>query len=82
MTVPSISPELRLAVACAMWPPSDRRTENICEAAARPLDWPHFLRVVKRHQVIGLVHDGLTRARPAVPPTVAREISVCLRRTI
>ena len=27
-----------------------------------------------RHQVVGLVHDGLTRARPAVPPAIARAI--------
>ena len=68
------SPEFRLAAACAMWPPSDRRTEAIRAAAAGPLDWPRFLRVARRHQVIGLVHEGLTRARPDVPPEIAREI--------
>ena len=57
-----------------MWPPSDRRTEAIRTAAAEPLDWPRFLRVARRHQVIGLVHDGLTRVRPDVPPEIAREI--------
>ena len=30
----SFSPEFRLAAACAMWPPSDRRTEAIRAAAA------------------------------------------------
>ena len=70
----SFSPEFRLAAACAMWPPSDRRTEAIRAAAAGPLDWPRFLRVARRHRVIGLVHDGLTRARPDVPPEIAREI--------
>jgi hypothetical protein len=70
---PSLSPEFRLAAACAMWPPSDRRTEAIRAAAARPLDWPRFLRVARRHRVVGLVHDALTRARPAVPPIIARE---------
>ena len=58
-----------------MWPPSDRRTEAIRAAAAGPLDWARFLRVVRRHRVLGLVHDGLMRARPDVPPEVAREIS-------
>ena len=57
-----------------MWPPSDRRTEAIRAAASGPLDWPRFLRVARRHQVIGLVHDGLTQARPDVPPEIAREI--------
>ena len=50
----SLSPEFRLVAACAMWPPSDRRTEAIRAAAAEPLDWPRFLRVARRHQVIGL----------------------------
>jgi hypothetical protein len=71
----SSSPEFQLAAACAMWPPSDRRTETILAAAAGPLDWPRFLRVARRHRVLGLVHDGLTRATPEVPPAIAREIS-------
>ena len=40
----------------------------------RRVDWPRFLRVARRHQVIGLVHEGLTRVRPDVPPEIAREI--------
>ena len=39
------SQEFRLAAACAMWPPSDRRTEAIRAAAIGPLDWSRFLRV-------------------------------------
>jgi hypothetical protein len=57
-----------------MWPPSSHRTEAIRTAAARPLDWPLFLRVARRHQIVGLVHDGLMRAQPHVPPEAAREI--------
>ena len=68
------SPEFRLAAACAMWPPSDRRIAAIRAATATPFDWPHFLRVVRRHQVIGLVHEGLTHARPYVPPEIVGEI--------
>ena len=71
---PSLSREFLLAAACTIWPPSDRRTEAIREAAAGPLDWDRFLRVVMRHRVVGLVHNGLTRAQPAVPPAIAREI--------
>ena len=70
----SFSPEFRLAAACAMWPPSDRRTEAIRAAAAGPLDWPRFLRVAQRHRVLGLAHQGLTGARLAVPPEIRREI--------
>jgi len=71
----SFSPEFRLAAACAMWPPSDRRTEAIKAAATRPLDWTRFLRVARRHGVVGLVRDGLTWARPDMPPQIAEEIS-------
>jgi Uncharacterised nucleotidyltransferase len=72
----SFSPEFRLATSCAMWPPSDRRTRAICAAATGAFDWPRFLRVALRHRVIGLVHDGLTRARLDAPPMVSQEISV------
>ena len=71
---PSLSREFLLAVACSVWPPSDRRTEAIRAAAAGPLDWDRFLRVVMRHRVVGLVHDGLTRTQLKVPRGVAQEI--------
>jgi hypothetical protein len=67
-------PEFRLAAACAMWPPSDRRNEAIHAAAAGPLDWSRVVRVARRHRAVGLVYDGLTRARPDVPPAIAQEI--------
>jgi hypothetical protein len=70
---PLMSPEFRLVAACAMWPPSDRRTHIIRTAAAGPLDWPRFLGMARRHQVIGLVYDGLTRVQPHVPPEILRE---------
>ena len=57
-----------------MWPPSDRRTAAIRAAAVGPLDWRRFLRVVRRHQALGLVHEGLTQARPNLPPEIGREI--------
>ena len=56
----SCVPEFQLAAACAMWPPSDRRTEAIRARVTGPLDWHLFMRVVRRHRVVGLVHDGLT----------------------
>jgi hypothetical protein len=73
MTHPSV-PEFRLAAACAIWPPSDRRTEAIRAASSVPLDWCRFRRVATRHQVIGLVREGLTGARVAVPLGIARKI--------
>lgn len=74
LMAPSLSPEFLLAAACARWPPSDRRTDAIRTAATGPLDWARFLRVVRRHRVFGLVHDGLMRARLQVPPEIVREI--------
>src|SRR5262245_25871220 len=70
---PPLPPEFRLAAACAMWPPSDQRTETIRSAAAGPLDWSRFLRVARRHQVVGLVHEGLTRVQQDVPPEIVGE---------
>jgi hypothetical protein len=69
------SPEFRLAAACAMWPSSNRRIEAIHAAAREVLDWRRFLRVALRHRVVGLVHDGLTRAEPGVPAQIAQDIA-------
>jgi hypothetical protein len=69
-----LSPEFLLAAACATWPPSDRRTVAIHTAAARPIDWHRFLRVGKRHQVVGLIHDGLVGVQSNIPSDIAQEI--------
>jgi hypothetical protein len=71
----SLSREFLLTAACAVWPPSDSRAEAIRAAAACPLDWDRFLRVVTRQRVVGLVHDGLTRVRPPVPSRIVSEIA-------
>lgn len=70
----SLAPEFRLVAACAMWPPSDHRTEAIRIAADDRLDWTGCVRVARRQQVIGLVHEGLTRVRPKVPLEIAGEV--------
>ncbi len=64
-----------LVAACSIWPPSHRRTDTIREAAAAPIDWDRCLRVVRRHRVVGLVHDGLRAAQISVPANVASIIS-------
>ena len=71
----AISPEFRLAAACAIWPPSDRRLAAIRNATSETLDWPRFVRVAQRHRVLGLVQDGLKRVPPAVPAGIVQEIS-------
>jgi len=65
-----------------MWPPSDCRTDAIRTAAAVPLDWHRFLRVARRHQVIGLAHDGLTRAHPYVPSEMVAEVGAQATRQV
>ena len=70
----SFSAEFRLAAACAMWPPSDRRSQAIRAATSEPLHWPRFVRVAQRHWVIGLVHQGLTEAGAPIPPGIRQEI--------
>jgi hypothetical protein len=75
MTRYALSPEFRLAAACAMWPPSDYRNEAIRIAAAAVVDWPRFVRLTARHRILGLVHDGLTRAHPDLPPEIARRFN-------
>jgi hypothetical protein len=71
----SISREFLLVAACSIWPPSDRRTEAIRDAAVGPLDWDRFLRVVMRHRVVGLVHNGLSCAQIGVPPEIGRKLA-------
>jgi Uncharacterised nucleotidyltransferase len=78
----SLSREFLLAAACSVWPPSERRSESIRALADGVLDWDHFLQMVRRHRVAGLVHDGLTRALPAVPADIAREIAAEARALV
>src|SRR5262249_55844479 len=75
MTRHALSPEFRLAAACAMWPPSEDRNEAIRVAAAAVVDWPRFVRLTARHRISGLVHDGLTHARPDLPREIARQFN-------
>ena len=70
-----LSQEFLLGAACSIWPPTHRRTDAIRKAAAGSIDWDRFLRVVRRHRVVGLVHDGLSSAQINVPPDIARHIS-------
>jgi hypothetical protein len=78
----SFSPEFRLVTACAVWPPSDRRTAAVRTAAAGPIDWPRVLRVARRHQVIGLVHEGLTRVQTDVPPEIGAQAAALVRENL
>ncbi|MEA3032130.1 MAG: hypothetical protein QOH86_146 [Sphingomonadales bacterium] len=68
-------PEFRLVAACCRWPPSEARDSAVRAAAAEPIDWDLFPRVVARHRVEGLVHDALSAAGIAVPAGVAAALA-------
>ena len=70
-----LSNEFRLAAACCRWPPSQARDEAVGAAASPNIDWPRFLRIVRRQRVEGLVRDGLQRAGVET----AAEVSTSLR---
>lgn len=67
----ALPPAFRLAAACCIWPPGDRRDDAIRAAAAAPIDWDAVLRVVRRQRVAALVHDGLKSAGIVPPPAIA-----------
>lgn len=69
-----LSREFLLVAACCRWPPSKSRDDAI-GAAADPIDWDNFLRVVKRQRVAGLVHNALLSAAIGIPAPVALQIA-------
>jgi hypothetical protein len=69
------SREFLLTAACCRWPPSESRNAAIRAAAAGVTDWSCFLRVVKRHRVVGLVHTALLSACVELPSPVAQELA-------
>lgn len=74
LAAPEVSPEFLLVAACATWPPSVDRTETIHNASKQDLDWNRLLRIAKRHEMFGLLDDGLRRASIVVPSEIKSEI--------
>lgn len=73
---PNLKPaELRAVVACCRWPPSPARDAAVRQATDGAIDWDLFARIVARHRVEGLVHDGLRRAGVAPPPPIAAALA-------
>src|SRR4051812_35608444 len=73
--VQEFSQEFRLLAACSAWPPSECRTQLIRDSAPTPMKWQDLPRLVRRHRVAALVHDGLTRAKLKIPSEIRREIA-------
>jgi len=66
--------EFELVVACCLWPPSPARNAAVATAAAGPIDWARFVRVVRRQRVPGLVWNGLMQAGVDLPPEIAQKL--------
>lgn len=72
--------EFLLAAACCRWPLSEGAFAAIRSAAADTIDWPSFLRVVRRQRIGGLVHNALLLAGIDVPPAIEGELAAQARR--
>jgi Uncharacterised nucleotidyltransferase len=69
-----LPPAFALAAACAIWPNSERRIAAVRAAADAIDDWDRFLRVVARHRIQGLAHDGIVAAGVAAPPRIRESL--------
>jgi hypothetical protein len=51
-----------------MWPPLENRAARVRQCLDRQIDWPHFLRVVNRHRIDGLVNHAFARTESGQVP--------------
>jgi hypothetical protein len=72
--------EFALAAACCRWPLSDSAVAAIQDAASGAVDWPLFMRIVKRHRIIGLVQNALQSAGIGVPPAQTQILAAGAQR--
>lgn len=63
------SAEFLLLAACCRWPTD---VAAVSAAAEAPIDWQHFVGLVRRHRVAGFAKRGLAAAGIAVPPALER----------
>lgn len=75
MSERAIPQEVLLVAACCRWPLSEAALAAIRTAASGPIDWPLFMRVVRRHRVVGLVHHALGAAHIDVPADIALDLA-------
>lgn len=76
----ALTPEFLLAAACCRWPPSAARDAAVRAAAARVVDWPAFLKVLRRQRVAGLASDALAAAGIEPAAAIAGEIAAQSQR--
>ena len=68
-----ISPEFALALACCRWSFAGDRGSDITRLSAE-VDWPAFLRLIRRHRVQGLVAQALQKSQVSPPDALAKAI--------
>jgi hypothetical protein len=76
----AVTPEFLLAAACCRWPASQTRNVAVRNAAAGVTDWNHFLWLVRRQRVAGLVHDALPAAGIDLPYATAKKLGAWAER--
>src|ERR1700722_1115609 len=70
----ALAPEFFLTAACCRWPATEARNIAVRNAAAGVTDWNHFLWLVRRQRVAGLVHDALLAAGIDLPAATAKKL--------
>ena len=75
MIASALPREFLLVAACCRWPLSDADRSAVAQAAAGPIDWSYFLRIVARQRVAGLVAQALRAAGVKLPPEGARALA-------
>src|SRR5580700_8419497 len=76
----ALAPEFLLAAACCRWPASQPRNVAVRNAAAGVTDWNHFLWLVRRQRIAGLVHDALLAAGINLPSAIAKKLGAWAAR--
>jgi hypothetical protein len=76
----ALAPEFLLAAACCRWPASEARNAAVRNAAAGVTDWNHFLWLVRRQRIAGLVHDALLLAGVDFPSATAKKLKAWAER--
>jgi hypothetical protein len=76
----ALAPEFLLTAACCRWPATEARNVAVRNAAAGVTDWNHFLWLVRRQRVAGLVHDALLAAGIDLPSATAKKLGAWAAR--
>src|SRR5262245_22884516 len=54
-----LSPEMEFAVSCCAWPQTPARADKVRQLARGPLDYALLQRIIKQHEIAGLVQAAI-----------------------